>query len=123
MDNEPPRKGLAALSYRLIQAFWVAVIVLFLAYEVFGWVPPLPGVIKHSVSLAMQTLFAIFVSAVIFAWAYFFLMWVKRQWIRISVAALLGLYIGFSATFNPGISSDLVNGDCRPAGPGIYNDC
>jgi apolipoprotein N-acyltransferase len=98
-------------------------IAFFLAYEIFGWVPPLPRVIAHGIGIVIQTLFAVFVSAVIFAWSYFFLMWVKRKWLRISVAALLGLYIGFSSTFTPGVSSDLVDGNCRPAGPGIYNDC
>lgn len=45
-------------------------------------------------------------------------------WIGIVISIALSLYLGYEMVFNTGIAPDIyIEEDCRPAGPGIYNDC
>lgn len=101
----------------------IPLIALVLAYELFGWVPPIPRQLARGAGFMLQIGFAIVVSAIISGWSYLFLAWLHPKWLRIAIAIAAGLYIGFDATLHTGTSPDLNGQPCQPGGPAIYNDC
>lgn len=46
----------------------------------------------------------------------------KMKWVAIPIVIMGSTYLGYSLVFDTGVASD-ISTDCRPSGPGIYNDC
>lgn len=46
----------------------------------------------------------------------------KMMWVAIPLVIIGAIYLGYSLVFDTGVAPD-ISTDCRPAGPGIYNDC